>query len=222
GGDAAPRPRRRGPRGGAGRPRADRRPRAPAPHRPPAAAGRAPPPSPGGAVGGAGRPRADGRPRPRAHHRLRAAAGRARRASPGGDRRGAELPRMKTRMVRRAVLVVALLAGAAPAWAQSELRVAIPWTPENLDPTMNLSSLRSQVGVSLFDSLVGRDADGKIVGELAESWRALDDRTWQLKLRRGVSFHNGEPFNAEAVRFTFQRVLNPEQKSPNRATVSEV
>ena len=129
---------------------------------------------------------------------------------------------MKTRMVRRAVLVVALLAGAAPAWAQGELRVAIPWTPENLDPTMNLSSLRSQVGVSLFDSLVGRDADGKIVGELAESWRALDDRTWQLKLRRGVSFHNGEAFNAEAVRFTFQRVLNPEQKSPNRATVSEV
>jgi peptide/nickel transport system substrate-binding protein len=129
---------------------------------------------------------------------------------------------MKTRMVRRAVLVVALLAGAAPAWAQGELRVAIPWTPENLDPTMNLSSLRSQVGVSLFDSLVGRDADGKIGGELAESWRALDDRTWQLKLRRGVSFHNGEPFNAEAVRFTFQRVLNPEQKSPNRATVSEV
>ena len=124
-------------------------------------------------------------------------------------------------MPRVAALLVLLLA-AAPAWAQGELRVAIPWTPENLDPTMNLSSLRSQVGVSVFDSLVGRDADGKIVGELAESWRGLDDRTWQLKLRRGVTFHNGEPFNAEAVRFTFQRVLNPEQKSPNRATVSEV
>ena len=124
-------------------------------------------------------------------------------------------------MPRVAALLVLLLA-AAPAWAQGELRVVIPWTPENLDPTMNLSSLRSQVGVSVFDSLVGRDADGKIVGELAESWRGLDDRTWQLKLRRGVTFHNGEPFNAEAVRFTFQRVLNPEQKSPNRATVSEV
>jgi peptide/nickel transport system substrate-binding protein len=121
-----------------------------------------------------------------------------------------------------AAVLVATLAAAAPAFAQGELRVAIPWTPENLDPTMNLSSLRSQVGVSLFDSLLGRDADGKIVGELAESWRALDDRTWQFKLRRGVVFHNGEPFNAEAVRFTFQRVLSPEQKSPNRATVSEV
>jgi len=128
---------------------------------------------------------------------------------------------VRTLVPRVAALLVLLLA-AAPAWAQGELRVAIPWTPENLDPTMNLSSLRSQVGVSVFDSLVGRDADGKIVGELAESWRGLDDRTWQLKLRRGVTFHNGEPFNAEAVRFTFQRVLNPEQKSPNRATVSEV
>jgi peptide/nickel transport system substrate-binding protein len=128
---------------------------------------------------------------------------------------------MRRFVARPAALLVALLV-ASPAWAQGELRVAIPWTPENLDPTMNLSSLRSQVGVSLFDSLVGRDADGKIAGELAESWRALDDRTWQLKLRRGVTFHNGEPFNAEAVRFTFQRVLNPEQKSPNRATVSEV
>jgi len=124
--------------------------------------------------------------------------------------------------VPRVAALLVLLLAAAPAWAQGELRVAIPWTPENLDPTMNLSSLRSQVGVSVFDSLVGRDADGKIVGELAESWRGLDDRTWQLKLRRGVTFHNGEPFNAEAVRFTFQRVLNPEQKSPNRATVSEV
>ena len=131
---------------------------------------------------------------------------------------------MTARIARVFVAVAALgLAAAGPAAAQGgDLRVAIPWTPENLDPTMNLASIRSQVGVSLFDSLVGRDGEGKIVGELAESWRALDDKTWQLKLRRGVVFHNGEPFNAEAVRFTFQRVLNPEQKSPNRATISEV
>ena len=46
--------------------------------------------------------------------------------------------------------------------------------------------------------------------------------TWQFKLRRGVVFHNGEPFNADAVRFTMQRVLDPEQKSPNRANIGEV
>ena len=125
-------------------------------------------------------------------------------------------------LVGLAALLLAAWLTAGPAAAQGELRVAIPWTPENLDPTMNLSSIRAQVGVSIFDSLVGRDPDNRIVPELAESWRLLDDRTWQFKLRRGVVFHDGEPFNAEAVRFTFQRVLAPEQKSPNRATVSEI
>ena len=129
-------------------------------------------------------------------------------------------------MTRIPLLVVAallvLMPARAPAQPQGELRVAIPWTPENLDPTMNLSSFRAMVGVSLFDSLVGRDAETRIVPQLAESWRLVDDVTWQLKLRRGVVFHDGEPFNAEAVRFTFQRVLDPEQKSPNRANVAEI
>jgi peptide/nickel transport system substrate-binding protein len=115
-----------------------------------------------------------------------------------------------------------LLSGSAQAQSPGELRVAIPWTPENLDPTMNLSSFRAMVGVSIFDSLVGRDAENRIVPQLAESWRLVDDITWQLKLRRGVVFHDGEPFNADAVRFTFQRVLDPEQKSPNRANVAEI
>ena len=121
-----------------------------------------------------------------------------------------------------AAVMLMLLPGGGGAQPQGELRVAIPWTPENLDPTMNLSSIRAMVGVSMFDSLVGRDADSRIVPQLAESWRLVDDTTWQLKLRRGVVFHDGEPFNAEAVRFTFQRVLDPEQKSPNRANMAEV
>jgi peptide/nickel transport system substrate-binding protein len=89
------------------------------------------------------------------------------------------------------LLLILLATGPGPAHGQvaGELRVALPWTPENLDPTMNLSSIRAKVGVSLFDSLVGRDADNRIVPQLAESWKALDDLTWQFKLRRGVVFH---------------------------------
>ena len=121
-----------------------------------------------------------------------------------------------------AAALLAMLPSCAGAQPQGELRVAIPWTPENLDPTMNLSSIRAMVGVTMFDSLVGRDADNRIVPQLAESWRLVDDTTWQLKLRRRVVFHDGEPFNAEAVRFTFQRVLDPEQKSPNRANMAEI
>jgi len=107
--------------------------------------------------------------------------------------------------------LLALMPARAPAQPQGELRVAIPWTPENLDPTMNLSSFRAMVGVSLFDSLVGRDTENRIVPQLAESWRLVDDVTWQLKLRRGVVFHDGEPFNADSVRFTFQRHHGPGQ-----------
>ena len=121
-----------------------------------------------------------------------------------------------------AAALLAVLPSSAGAQPQGELRIAIPWTPENLDPTMNLSSIRAMVGVTMFDSLVGRDADNRIVPQLAESWRLVDDTTWQLKLRRGVVFHDDEPFNAEAVRFTFQRVLDPEQKSPNRANMAEI
>jgi len=92
------------------------------------------------------------------------------------------------------VTVLLILPGVpAGAQPQGELRVAIPWTPENLDPTMNLSSIRATVGVSIFDSLVGRDADQRIVPQLAESWKLLDDNTWQLRLRRGVIFH-GAPW----------------------------
>ena len=64
-------------------------------------------------------------------------------------------------------------AGGRPA-AQGELRVALPWTPENLDPTMNLSSIRAKVGVSIFDSLVGRDADNRIV---AAAGRVVEARS---------------------------------------------
>ncbi len=122
------------------------------------------------------------------------------------------------------LLAALLLAAPATVAAQSasELRVALPWTPENLDPTMNLSSIRAAVGVSIFDSLVGRAADNRIASQLAGSWRLLDDLTWQFKLRKGVVFHNGEPFNAEAVRFTIERVLDPNQKSPNRANIAEI
>jgi peptide/nickel transport system substrate-binding protein len=130
--------------------------------------------------------------------------------------------RARLRPAALLLILVGALPGLAPAQPAGELRVALPWTPENLDPTMNLSSIRAKVGVSMFDSLVGRDADNRIVPQLAESWKALDDLTWQFRLRRGVVFHDGEPFDAEAVRFTFERVLDPNQKSPNRANVGEV
>jgi len=62
----------------------------------------------------------------------------------------------------------------------------------------------------------------KLVPGLALSWRAVDDTTWEFKLRPGVSFQDGEKFNAEAVKFTLERVLDPAAKSPNISYINTV
>jgi peptide/nickel transport system substrate-binding protein len=77
------------------------------------------------------------------------------------------------------------------------------------------------VGSQLFDNLLSRDpATMKPVPHLAESWRLVDELTWELALRQGVKFHNGEPFNAATVKYNFERVLNPDQKSPQRGNIA--
>lgn len=90
-----------------------------------------------------------------------------------------------------------------------------------LDPHMHNIRGMLIVGWQLFDSLISRDPTTmKPVPHLAESWRLVDELTWELKLRHGVKFHNGEPFNAATVKYNFERVLNPEQKSPQRGNIA--
>jgi peptide/nickel transport system substrate-binding protein len=65
----------------------------------------------------------------------------------------------------------------------------------------------------MFDGLVVRDVDMNIRPELAESWRVIDDKTMEFKLRKGVTFHNGEKFDAEDVKFSIERIVKPGQIS---------
>jgi peptide/nickel transport system substrate-binding protein len=67
---------------------------------------------------------------------------------------------------------------------------------------------------NIFDTLVMRDTDMKLMPGLATSWKAVDDTTWDFTLRPGVRFHDGEPMDAAAVKFTLDRVLDPAAKSP--------
>jgi peptide/nickel transport system substrate-binding protein len=110
------------------------------------------------------------------------------------------------------------LALAAPAMAQTgRLVIGAPAEPETLDPHMSASLPTWNIARNVFDSLLTRDL--KTLGYkpgLAESHRVVNETTWQFKLRRGVKFHNGEDFNAESVKFSIERVLNPEQKSASR------
>ena len=77
----------------------------------------------------------------------------------------------------------------------------------SLDPT-NYRDRNTQVILkNIFDSLTTRDKDLNVVPQLAESWKTINDTTWEFKLRRGVKFHNGDELTSEDVKFTLDRVV---------------
>ncbi|MGH7264727.1 MAG: ABC transporter substrate-binding protein [Candidatus Rokuibacteriota bacterium] len=111
-------------------------------------------------------------------------------------------------------LVAAGMGAAAP---KGRVVVALGSDTPTLDPQMHTARMGIIVGWHIYDSLYDREPrTGRPIPGLAESARAVAPTTWELKLRRNVRFHNGEPFDAESVKFTIERVLDPEQKSPNR------
>jgi len=105
-------------------------------------------------------------------------------------------------------LLASVLLAAAPANAQSVLRIGLNDDPDALDPTISRAYVGRLVFAALCDKLFDVTPDLKIVPQLATGYEwAADNRSVVLKLRPGVKFHDGEPFNAEAVRFNIERHL---------------
>jgi len=94
----------------------------------------------------------------------------------------------------------------------NEVVVGLSSDPQSWDPIDTFLLDWSTVATSVFEGLVERTLDLELKPGLAESWEYLDDSTLEFKLRQGVVFHNGEPFNADAVKFTFDRLLGDEGK----------
>lgn len=133
---------------------------------------------------------------------------------------------MKTALSSITAVLVALalafgLAGPSPAQqpAGQQLRVAIGVLPRTLDPTFDTSSTAQAVYKLMLDLLVAIDDKGDLQPALAVSWRTLDATTWQFALRRGVRWHNGDPFTARDVKFTIDRAMDPATKSPWRGRI---
>src|SRR5262245_54001847 len=114
-----------------------------------------------------------------------------------------------------AVLLLALaLAAGAPAAAQpaGTLVVGLVAEPVNLDPAQVTDFNSNRVGRRIVEPLVTfAEETTKLVPGLAESWTiSPDGLQYTFKLRKGVKFHDGTPFNAAAVKFSIERQINPE------------
>lgn len=112
-----------------------------------------------------------------------------------------------------------LVTGAA--WAQDTLVIGTGNLPRTLDAPRESSNVGAQVLPSVFDTLITMDTvdQSNLLPSLAVSWERVGDTTLELKLREGVIFHNGDPFTAEDVKFTIDRVIDPESEYASARTI---
>ena len=99
--------------------------------------------------------------------------------------------------------------------APESIVIASPGQPNKLDPHFQDGAMRRTME-NVYERLIERDLVNPaiFVPRLAASLpRRVDDTTWELKLRRGISFHSGEPFNAAAVKHSFERVIYDDELS---------
>ena len=105
-----------------------------------------------------------------------------------------------------AVLALACLPLAAPG---KTLRYASQDDPQTLDPHAANLAVSSRVTGNVYEALVWRDRDWKVIPWLATSWSQPDARTWRFRLREGVKFHDGSLLTADDVVFSVERALSP-------------
>ena len=92
--------------------------------------------------------------------------------------------------------------------------IALGSEPTTLDPQLREDGGERAVNDNIYETLMVRTPDGKLMpGLAAETPTLLDPQTWQVKLRPGIVFHNGEPFNADAVVFSIKRLIDPKFNS---------
>ncbi len=103
--------------------------------------------------------------------------------------------------------VLAASALTATAWS-ADLKVAISAEQNSMDPHYHNLSPNNMLSTAVFNKLVEQDEVQNKVPGLAESWKQLAPDTWQINLRKGVKWHDGTPFTAEDVKFTYSRAGN--------------
>lgn len=128
---------------------------------------------------------------------------------------------MTTTFKRRATAILATLvvstALSTSVWAQS-ITIAIGSEPSTLDPQLRDDGGERQVNDNIYEALMARTGSGELKPGLAAAEpEQINDTTWQFKLRDGVKFHNGAPFNADSVVASVRRMIDPANNSEQMA-----
>ena len=100
--------------------------------------------------------------------------------------------------------LIALALAASPIRA-AELRIALSAEPSSMDPHYHTLQPNNNDLSHIFEALTRLDAEARLVPGLAESWRLIDDTTWEFKLRKGVKFHDGSELTADDVAWSLDR-----------------
>lgn len=109
---------------------------------------------------------------------------------------------------------------ATPEAKGGELVFGLSWEPSALDPHVTSSNEGRYVARYVFDGLVWQSPDGTIYPVLATEWRVSEDGlTYTFDLRQDVKFHDGTRFNAEAVKYSLDRIVDPATKSEIAASL---
>lgn len=139
-------------------------------------------------------------------------------------------PAQATAAPATAVPATAALPTAAPTAAPATgpksggtLTLGSTQTVQQLDPHISTFAQERLYYVGLYNGLTEFNPDMELVPSLAEKWEASDDlKTYTFHLRQGVKFHNGRDFDAEDVKWNYERVLDPKLGSQIRNNVQEV
>ena len=112
-----------------------------------------------------------------------------------------------TSRLLKPLLTAALLACGTAATAQN-LSIAFADPISSADPQLNNHAGDRSLALHFWDSIINSRDGGKLEPALASSWRALDDKTWEFKLRSDIKWQDGTPFTADDIVFSFQRARN--------------
>lgn len=121
---------------------------------------------------------------------------------------------MKKKLVLMTIALIVVFTGSL-CYGQTKGQIVFCQGGElnSLDPARQVSTPDSNVGIQIFDSLYYWNNKGEPSPRLALSHKLVNDTTWEFKLRKGVKFHDGSPFTAKDVKFSIERMADPQTKA---------